>query len=51
MDSINFLIDQMGNFARKLNQFTFAGVPIFTLLACFIVVSIVISVFWRGGRG
>lgn len=51
MDAISFLIEQIGNFARKLNQYTFAGVPIFTLFICFIVVSIVISVFWRGGRG
>lgn len=51
MEVFNFFMNQFRQIMAQLNQYQFAGVPLFTLLCSFIVVSIVISVFWRGGRG
>lgn len=47
----NYFTSWLRDFALKLNEYEFMGVPLLYLLLSFLVTSICISVFWRGGRG
>lgn len=48
---VNWLFEQMQAVFSKLNEYGFDGAPIGIILVGFMITSIIISVFWRGGRG
>lgn len=50
-DIVNLIFGFCASIANLLNRYEFLGVPYFYLLFAFMVTSICISVFWRGGRG
>lgn len=47
----NVFFQFMKSCVAVLNQYEILGVPYFYLIFAFLVTSICISVFWRGGRG
>lgn len=51
VDAINSIIDLMLSILNKLNFQIVSGIGFVHLLFAFIIMSIVISVFWKGGRG
>lgn len=51
MQPIQFIFNFMRDLFNKLNQFTFADVPLGAILISFVITSMAISVFWRGARG
>lgn len=46
-----WFVDRIQDIVVKLNEYSFDGVPLAVLLVSFVVMSIVISVFWKGARG
>lgn len=46
-----FFFEKIGSIFSVLNNVSIVGVPLGILLACFILTSMVISVFWKGARG
>lgn len=48
---IYFLIEGLSLIADMLNSHVFLNIPIFVWLIGFVVISMVVSVFWRGARG
>lgn len=51
MEVFNMIVSWFNQIINLLNQYTFANVPLFVWFISFIILSIVISVFWRGARG
>lgn len=51
MQVFEFIFQQTSRFYDKLNEYQLAGVPIGIVLVSFLITSIIISVFWKGGRG
>lgn len=51
MNPVNFLIDFMIDILEVLNSYEFSSIPILMWLFGFIIISMVISTFWRGARG
>ena len=51
MDFVDWLVTHLTNITNLLNSFTFLDVPLWTLLLSILLVSMVISIFWRGARG
>lgn len=51
VNAVNSIIDLMLSFLRALNFQVATGIGFVYLLFAFIIMSIVISVFWKGGRG
>lgn len=50
-NSINFLLDCIGQVAALLHSYDFEGISILLWYFGFIVVNMAVSVFWRGARG
>ena len=46
-----FIFDIMKWFAAKLNEYEFWNISLLSWSLAFIMVSMVISVFWKGARG
>ena len=46
-----FIFDVMRKFLLLLDKYEVYGISLYMWIICFILVSMVISVFWRGARG
>ena len=51
VDAVNAIIDFMFSVLNAVSFEVAPGIGFVTLIFSFIVLSIVISVFWKGGRG
>lgn len=51
MEIINWFASHMQNVILLLEKYQFLGVNLHVLLVSFILISMVISIFWRGARG
>lgn len=51
MEMFELIFDFMHDVFSKLNSVELVGVPLGIILISFVITSIIISVFWKGGRG
>ena len=51
MEAIQWFITNMLSFLTLLNSYTFAGVSLLGILLGCIILSMVITIFWKGAQG
>lgn len=51
MEAIKWFITNMLSFLALLNRYTFAGVTLLGILLGCLILSMVITVFWKGAQG
>lgn len=51
MQVIEWFITNMLSFLTLLNQYTFAGISLLSILMSCIILSMIITIFWKGAQG